>query len=105
MARLEDLTKRALVHGAPADRAVKVVDLEWHGSSAIALIRTGDSAGKADHGLLLCDDEPRLTVEPAGRACSMDADWSRFRPVSEPQLISVAYPFDPSLAVQTSERA
>ena len=34
MARLEDLTKGALVRGILGDRVVKVVDIAWHGSSA-----------------------------------------------------------------------
>ena len=102
MARLEDLTKGALVRGVLADRAVKVVDVEWHGSNAITLTYTDDSTGKADHELLYRDDEPRLTVEQAGRAWSMDGDGSLFRLVSEAKRISLAYLFDPFLAVQTS---
>ncbi len=42
MARLEDLTKGALVSGVLADRAVKVVDVDWHGSSAITLTYTDE---------------------------------------------------------------
>ena len=102
MAHLEDLTKGALVRGVLADRAVKVVDVEWHGSNAITLTYTDDSTGKADHELLYRDDEPRLTVEQAGRAWSMDGDGSLFRLVSEAKRISLAYLFDPFLAVQTS---
>jgi superfamily II DNA or RNA helicase len=102
MARLEELTKGALVRGVLADRAVKVVDVEWHGSSAITLTYTDDSTGKADHELLYRDDEARLTVEQAGRAWSMDGDGALFRLVSEAKRISLAYLFDPFLAVQTS---
>ncbi|MGZ4417557.1 MAG: helicase-related protein, partial [Gaiellaceae bacterium] len=102
MAQLEDLTKGALVRGVLAERPVKVVDVEWHGSNAITLTYTDDSTGKADHELLYRDDEPRLTVEHAGRAWSMDADGALFRLVSEAKRISLAYLFDPFLAVQTS---
>jgi superfamily II DNA or RNA helicase len=52
--------------------------------------------------LLYRDDEPRLTVDQAGRAWTMDADGSLFRLVSEAKRISLAYLFDPFLAVQTS---
>jgi hypothetical protein len=38
MARLEDLTKGALVRGVLGDRVVKVVDIAWHGSSAVRYI-------------------------------------------------------------------
>lgn len=102
MTRLEDLTKGALVRGVLADRPVKVVDVEWHGSNAITLTYTDDSTGKADHELLYRDDELRLTVEQAGRAWSMDGDGALFRLVSEAKRISLAYLFDPFLAVQTS---
>jgi SNF2 family DNA or RNA helicase len=102
MARLEDLTKGALAHGVLTDRAVKVVDVEWHGSSAITLTFTDESTGKPGQELLYRDDESRLSVEQGGRAWSMDADGSLFRLVSEAKRISLAYLFDPFLAVQTS---
>ena len=100
--RLEDLTKGALVSGVLADRPVRVVDVAWHGSNAITLTYTDEPTGKVDQELLYRDDEPRLTVEVAGRAWSMDADGNLFRLVSEAKRISLAYLFDPFLAVQTS---
>jgi superfamily II DNA or RNA helicase len=102
MARLEDLTKGALVRGVLADRAVKVVDVDWHGSNAVTLTFTDDATGKPSQELLYRDDEPRLSVEQAGRAWSMDGDGALFRLVSEAKRISLAYLFDPFLAVQTS---
>jgi hypothetical protein len=48
MARLEDLTKGALVRGVLGDRVVKVVDITWHGSSALTLTYTDELTGKAD---------------------------------------------------------
>ncbi|MDP8927033.1 MAG: DEAD/DEAH box helicase, partial [Actinomycetota bacterium] len=102
MARLEDLTKGALVRGVLADHAVKVVDVAWHGSNAVTLTFTDDSTGKPSQELLYRDDERRLSVEQVGRAWSMDADGGLFRLVSEAKRISLAYLFDPFLAVQTS---
>jgi SNF2 family DNA or RNA helicase len=102
MARLEELTKGALVRGLLPERAVRVVDVEWHSSDAITLTYTDESTGKPNHDLLYRDDEPRLVVEKAGRAWSMDADGGLFRLVSEARRISLAYLFDPFLAVQTS---
>ena len=102
MTRLEDLTKGALVRGVLSDRAVRVVDVAWHGSNAVTLTYTDEPSGKVDQELLYRDDEPRLSVEEAGRAWSMDADGSLFRLVSEAKRISLAYLFDPFLAVQTS---
>jgi SNF2 family DNA or RNA helicase len=102
LARLEDLTKGAVVRGVLTDRAVRVVDVEWHGSNAITLTYTDDSTGKPDQELLYRDNEPQLSVEQVGRAWAMDADGSLFRLVSEAKRISLAYLFDPFLAVQTS---
>ncbi|HLI57121.1 MAG TPA: helicase-related protein, partial [Actinomycetota bacterium] len=97
-----DLTKGALVRGVLSDRAVKVVDVDWHGSGALTLTYTDDSTGKPSQDLLYREDEARLSVEQAGRAWSMDADGQLFRLVSEAKRISLAYLFDPFLAVQTS---
>lgn len=102
MAKLEDLTKGALARGVLADRAVKVVDVDWHGSNAITLTFTDESTGRPGQEILYRDDEPRLSVEQGGRAWSMDADGGLFRLVSEAKRISLAYLFDPFLAVQTS---
>jgi hypothetical protein len=101
--RLEDLTKGTLVSGVLGDRTVKVVDVAWHGSNAVTLTYTDEPTGKVDQELLYRDDEPRLRVEHAGRAWSMDADGSLFRLVSEAKRISLAYLFDPFLAVHTSD--
>jgi superfamily II DNA or RNA helicase len=79
-----------------------VVDVVWHGSNAVTLTYTDEPTGKVDQELLYRDDELRLSVEEAGRAWSMDADGSLFRLVSEAKRISLAYLFDPFLAVQTS---
>jgi SNF2 family DNA or RNA helicase len=102
VARLEELTKGTLVRGVLGERAVKVVDVAWHGSSAITLTFTDDTSGKVAQELLYREDEPRLAVEQAGRPWSMDGDGRLFRLVSEAKRISLAYLFDPFLAVQTS---
>ena len=102
MARLEDLTKGALVRGVLGDRVIKVVDIAWHGSSAVTLTFTDELTGKADQELLYREDEARLVVQKVGRAWSMDADGNLFRLVSEAKRISLAHLFDPFLAVQTS---
>jgi SNF2 family DNA or RNA helicase len=100
MTSLEDLKTGALVQGI-LDRAVRVVQVEWHGSDALTLTYT-DEAGRPGQELLYRDDETRLTVEGQGRAWSMDADGHLFRLVSEARRISLAYLFDPFLAVQIS---
>jgi len=88
--RLEDLTKGALVRGVLGDRAVRVVDVAWHGFQCRHDDHTNEPTGKVDQELLYRDDEPRLSVEESGRAWSMDADGSLFRLVSEAKRISLA---------------
>ncbi|MGD0064282.1 MAG: helicase-related protein [Streptosporangiaceae bacterium] len=100
--RLEELTKGALVRGVLGDRAVKVVDTAWHGSSAVTLTYTDELSGRVGQELLYREDETRLVVQAAGRAWSMDAEGYLFRLVSEAKRISLAHLFDPFLAVQTS---
>jgi superfamily II DNA or RNA helicase len=102
MARLEELTRGAVVRGVLGDRKVKVVDVAWHGSTAVTLTYTDDLTGRADQELLYRDDERRLAVEQEAWAWSMDANGQLFRLASEAKRISLAYLFDPFLAVQTS---
>ena len=71
MARLEDLTKGAIVRGVLGDRVVKVVDIAWHGSTAVTLTFTDELTGKADQELLYREDEARLVVQK-GRAGLVD---------------------------------
>jgi superfamily II DNA or RNA helicase len=101
MSRLEELTTGALVQGVLAERPVRVVQIEWHGSNALTLTYT-DESGKPGQELLYRDDESRLAVQERGRVWSLDADGHLFRLVSEAKRISLAYLFDPFLAVQVS---
>ncbi len=101
MTRLEDLTTGSLVRGVLAERPVRIVQVEWHGSNALTLTYT-DESGKPGQELPYRDDESRLAVQEPGRLWSMDADGHLFRLVSEAKRISLAYLFDPFLAVQVS---
>jgi SNF2 family DNA or RNA helicase len=100
--RLEDLTPGArvsglLVPGSP----VTVVQVEWHGTSAMTLTYREDN-GRVDHEILYRDAENRLRIEEEGRAWSFDADGNLFRLASEALRIRLAHLFDPYLAVHTS---
>lgn len=47
MARLEDLTRGALVKGIPADGPVEVLDAKWHGTNVVKrclVVRAGSLA-------------------------------------------------------------
>jgi superfamily II DNA or RNA helicase len=102
VARLDELTKGAVVRGVLGERKVRVVDVTWHGSSAITLTFTDELTGRTDQELLYRDDESRLVVEQVKRGWSLDGDGQLFRLASEAKRISLAHLFDPFLAVQTS---
>jgi len=101
MARLEDLTQGASVKGVLPGCLVTVVDVQWHGSTAVELTYK-DPSGSLGNQLLFRDNEPTLEIVEAGRPWSFDGDGSTFRLVSEAHRIQLAHLFDPVLAVHTS---
>ena len=92
-----------MVRGLFGDRRLRIVDVVWHGSAAITLTYTDELTGRPGQELLYRDDAPRLSIEQAGRAWSMDGDAHHFRLASEAKRISLAYLFDPFRAVQSSK--
>ncbi|MBI2684016.1 MAG: DUF3883 domain-containing protein [Actinobacteria bacterium] len=101
MTRLEDLTTGARVQGLLPDRAVTVVQAQWHGDAAITLTFR-DEQGRVDQELLYRPDEERLSLIDTGRTWSFDAPGDLFRLASEALRIRLAHLFDPYLAVHTS---
>jgi superfamily II DNA or RNA helicase len=101
MARLEDLTQGASVKGVLPGCLVTVVDVQWHGSTAVELTFK-DPSGSLANQLLFRDNEPTLEIIQSGRPWSFDGDGSTFRLVSEAHRIQLAHLFDPVLAVHTS---
>ena len=101
MARLEDLVRGAAVTGVVPGVTVTVIDLRWYGSAAIELTYKGPDGGVANR-LLYRDDEPMLAVAEAGRPWTFTGDGGLFRLVAEAKRVSLAYLFDPYLAVTTA---
>jgi superfamily II DNA or RNA helicase len=101
MVRLEDLTQGAAIRGVLPGCLVTVVDVQWHGSTAVELTYK-DPTGSLGNQLLFRDNEPTLEVVEAGRPWGFDGDGSTFRLVSEAHRIQLAHLFDPVLAVHTS---
>jgi SNF2 family DNA or RNA helicase len=101
IARLEELSKGAVVRGVVADRSVTVVDLAWHGTHAATLTYTTPD-GRVDQRLLLRDREPDLEIVEEGRPWAFDGDAEDFKRVSEARRINLAWLFDPYVAVSTS---
>jgi len=98
---LEDLKPAARVRGVVPDGPVEVVQVTWHGTSAVTLTYR-DQEGRPGHELLYRADERRLAFEEPGPAWAFDVDGKLFRLVSEALRIRLAYLFDPYLAIHTS---
>jgi superfamily II DNA or RNA helicase len=101
MARLEDLKPDTKVIGIIPGQTVSIVDVKWHGSTAVELFyKRAD--GQAGTQLLFRDDEPNLEIAETRRAWRFNADGDLFRLVAEAYRIHLAHLFDPVLAVHTS---
>ena len=101
MVRLEELKKGTRVKGLLSNDTVTIVDIQWHGSSAVELTYK-DSSGKPDSELVYRDREPDLEIEQPGSQWGFDGDGHLLRLVSEAYRIRLAHLFDPLLAVHTS---
>jgi SNF2 family DNA or RNA helicase len=101
MARLEELTPGTTVGGILPNSSVTVIDAKWHGTVAVALTYKSQ-AGKVTQEVIFRTKEPDLQIIKSGLPWSFDADGETFKLVSEARRISLAYLFDPLLAVHTS---
>lgn len=101
MARLEDLKEGASVRGVLPGSVVTVVACQWHGEAVVTLVYK-DHSGVLGQKLVYRHDESDLEVLTQGRPWSFDADGALLRLVSEARRISLAYLFDPYLAITTS---
>jgi SNF2 family DNA or RNA helicase len=101
MVKLEDLTRGATVKGIMPDRLVIIVDVKWHGTSVVE-VTYKDATGRLANALLYRDSEPTLEIVMQGAPFSFDGDGAQFRLASEARRLSLAYLFDPLLAVHTS---
>jgi superfamily II DNA or RNA helicase len=101
MTSLEDLKPGLKITGILPDQAVTIVDVKWHGSTAVELFyKRAD--GQPGTQLLFRDDEAKLQIAESRRAWSFSADGNLFRLVAEAYRIHLAHLFDPVLAVHTS---
>ena len=89
MTQLEELTQGASVKGVLPGCLVTVVDVRWHGSTAVELTYK-DPSGNLGNQFLFRDNEPTLEIIEAGRPWSFDGDGSTFRLVSEAHRIRLA---------------
>ncbi|GIK39569.1 MAG: RNA helicase [Chloroflexota bacterium] len=101
MAQLEDLKPGVKVKGIVPGQTVSIVDVKWHGSTAVELFyKRAD--GQPGTQLLYRTDEAGLEVGQPHRTWHFSADGELFRLVAEAYRIHLAHLFDPVLAVHTS---
>ncbi len=101
MAKLEDLKPGLKIKGIVPGQTVSIVDVKWHGSTAVELFyKRGD--GQPGTQLLFRADEANLETVEARQAWHFNADGELFRLAAEAYRIHLAHLFDPVLAVHTS---
>ena len=101
MAKLEDLKPGLHIKGLVPQHSVAIVDVQWHGTSAVELFyKRAD--GQPGAQLLFRDDEERIEFIEAKRTWTFDADGGLFKLVAEAYRIHLAHLFDKRLAVHTS---
>ncbi|MGK5094612.1 helicase-related protein [Deltaproteobacteria bacterium TL4] len=101
MAKLEELSRGAVVKGILPLSHVTLVEIKWHGTAVVEIFYK-DATGQTGTQLLYRDNEPTLEIVTKGKPWSFDADGDKLRLASEAQRIRLAHLFDPYLAVHTS---
>jgi SNF2 family DNA or RNA helicase len=101
MAQLEALKPGTRVTGLLPNQAVTVIDVQWHGSTAVELVYKRPDGQPATQ-LLFRDDEADLHIEATEPTWRFSAQGETFRLAAEAYRIHLAHLFDPVLAVHTS---
>ncbi len=101
MAALDELKPGVHVKGLLPERLVTLIEVKRYGASVAEVIYR-DASGGTGSMLLYQDDATRLEIASEDLPWSFDADGALFRLVSEAYRISLAYLFDPLIAVHTS---
>jgi superfamily II DNA or RNA helicase len=101
MALLDELRPGIHVKGLLPGKLVSLIEVKRYGAS-VAEVTYKDASGLPGSMLLYQDDAARLEIASDELPWSFDADGALFRLVSEAYRISLAYLFDPLIAVHTS---
>jgi len=101
MIRLDEIKIGAQIIGIEPEEIVRVVSVEAVGDDAVTVIYK-TAAGRLGEQMLFRSDEARLETAQAGRPWGFDAPGGPFKLGLEAFRISLAYLFDPMMAVHTS---
>ena len=101
MLKLEEIKVNSLIRGILPSSAVTIKHVQMFGNEALEVTYV-DGEGKASTQLLFRDQEPNLELVLQTRPLSFTADGHFFRLASEAQRLSLAFLFDPLIALNTS---
>lgn len=101
MTKLEDIRVNSLVRGLVPNSVVTIKHVQMFGDQALEVTYV-DGEGKPSTQLLFRDQEANLELVKQSRPLSFTADGHLFRLASEAQRLSLAFLFDPLIAVNTS---
>lgn len=101
MFKLEDLKPGISAKGISSEGPAHIVSVEWHGSDIITLVFK-DTNGKIREQIFGRDLESRLDISSEGNSRNFLADPQLFKLATEAKRITLAYLFDPLLAVHAS---
>src|SRR3569833_1372977 len=96
--KLEEIRVTSVVRGILPSSAVTIKHVQMFGSEALEVTYV-DGEGKANTQLLFRDQEATLELVVQSRPLSFTADGRLFRLASEAQRLSLAFLFDPLIAV------
>lgn len=102
MSRLEDIVPGAKVRGIDPRQPVDIASTTWYGSDTLEIVYR-DADGRPHDRMLYRHDEALLELDEAHRQWGFDADPAITRLAAEAQRISLAYNFDPHLAIHSSD--
>jgi superfamily II DNA or RNA helicase len=101
MIKLEDLKTDIKLTGVIPGEAISVVDVRWHGSSAVELFYK-HADGQPGTQLLYRHDEEKLKIVDVKKIWNFNTNGNLFSLAAEAYRIHLAHLFDPVLAVHTS---
>ena len=101
MATLEELRPGVHIKGLLPGKLVTVIEVKPYGTTVVE-VTYKEASGLPGMMLLYQQDAARLEIASLELPWSFDADGTLFRLVSEAYRISLAYLFDPLIAVHTS---
>src|SRR5216683_5204092 len=101
MALLEELRPGVHIKGLLPGKLVTLIEVKPYGAT-VSEVTYKDASGLPGTTLLYQNDAARLEIATHELPWSFDADGTLFRLVSEAYRISLAYLFDPLIAVHTS---